>query len=95
MSSSVHMPHPPLSTSLPLSRDLWFQREDAIQSTDLIELQATWAANVRYYKLHVLESVPIAMLVCRKAGEVYASNKLARELTGRTESEFEEVSSFS
>lgn len=51
----------------------------------MIQLQAEWAGNVRYFSESVLPFTPIPMVVCRKAGEVYASNKLAQDLCGRSE----------
>lgn len=64
-------------------RRLWFSLEDNIQPSSLIQLQAEWAGNVRYFSESVLPFTPIPMLVCRKAGEVYASNQLAQDLCGR------------
>ncbi|GAC94682.1 potential fungal zinc cluster transcription factor [Pseudozyma hubeiensis SY62] len=65
-------------------RRLWFSLEDNIQPSSMIQLQAEWAGNVRYFSESVLPFTPIPMLVCRKAGEVYASNQLAQDLCGRT-----------
>ncbi|GAK66906.1 uncharacterized protein PAN0_015c5130 [Moesziomyces antarcticus] len=65
-------------------RRLWFSLEDNIQPSSMIQLQAEWAGNVRYYSESVLPFTPVPMVVCRKAGEVYASNELAHELCGRS-----------
>lgn len=71
-------------------RQLWFALEDNIQPSSLIQLQAEWAGNVRYYSETVLPATPVPMVVCRKAGEVYASNQLAQTLFGRSRSELSE-----
>ncbi|EPQ25697.1 uncharacterized protein PFL1_06769 [Pseudozyma flocculosa PF-1] len=71
-------------------RKLWFEVEDAIQPPTLIQLHAEWAGNVRYYTESVLPFSPVAMLVCRKAGEVYASNRIAQNLFGRAKADLEE-----
>uniref|UniRef100_V5EXE8 Putative fungal zinc cluster transcription factor n=2 Tax=Kalmanozyma brasiliensis (strain GHG001) TaxID=1365824 RepID=V5EXE8_KALBG len=65
-------------------RQLWFSLEDNIQPSSMIQLQAEWAGNVRYYSESVIPFTPVPMVVCRKAGEVYASNQLAQELCGRS-----------
>lgn len=65
-------------------RRLWFSLEDNIQPSNMIQLQAEWAGNVRYFSESVLPFTPIPMMVCRKAGEVYASNQLAQKLCGRS-----------
>ncbi|CBQ69586.1 conserved hypothetical protein [Sporisorium reilianum SRZ2] len=64
-------------------RRLWFSLEDNIQPSSLIQLQAEWAGNVRYFTESVLPFTPVPMVVCRKAGEVYSSNQLAQDLCGR------------
>lgn len=68
-------------------RRLWFSLEDNIQPSSMIQLQAEWAGNVRYFSESVLPFAPIPMVVCRKAGEVYASNRLAQDLCGRSKDE--------
>lgn len=65
-------------------RQLWFSLEDNIQPSSMIQLQAEWAGNVRYFSESVLPFTPVPMVVCRKAGEVYASNQLAQDLCGRS-----------
>ncbi|TKY88386.1 hypothetical protein EX895_002738 [Sporisorium graminicola] len=65
-------------------RRLWFSLEDNIQPSSLIQLQAEWAGNVRYFTESVLPFTPVPMVVCRKAGEVYSSNQLAQDLCGRS-----------
>lgn len=65
-------------------RRLWFSLEDNIQPSSMIQLQAEWAGNVRYFSESVLPFAPVPMVVCRKAGEVYSSNQLAQELCGRS-----------
>lgn len=65
-------------------RRLWFSLEDNIQPSSMIQLQAEWAGNVRYFSESVLPFTPVPMVVCRKAGEVYASNQLAQDLCGRS-----------
>ncbi|PWZ01969.1 hypothetical protein BCV70DRAFT_54176 [Testicularia cyperi] len=65
-------------------RKLWFSLEDNIQPSSMIQLQAEWAGNVRYFSESVLPFTPVPMVVCRKAGEVYASNTLAQDLCRRT-----------
>ena len=64
-------------------RRLWFSLEDNIQPSSMIQLQAEWAGNVRYFSESVVPFTPVPMVVCRKAGEVYASNQLAQDLCGR------------
>lgn len=61
-------------------RKLWFSLEDNIQPSSMIQLQAEWAGNVRYFSESVLPFTPIPMVVCRKAGEVYGCNELALDL---------------
>lgn len=65
-------------------RRLWFSLEDNIQPSSMIQLQAEWAGNVRYFSESVIPFTPVPMVVCRKAGEVYASNTLAQDLCGRS-----------
>ncbi|CDR99245.1 related to RDS2-Transcription factor involved in regulating gluconeogenesis and glyoxylate cycle genes [Sporisorium scitamineum] len=65
-------------------RRLWFSLEDNIQPSSLIQLQAEWAGNVRYFTESVLPFTPVPMVICRKAGEVYSSNQLAQDLCGRS-----------
>lgn len=65
-------------------RRLWFSLEDNIQPSSMIQLQAEWAGNVRYFSESVIPFTPVPMVVCRKAGEVYASNRLAQDLCGRS-----------
>jgi hypothetical protein len=69
---------------------LWYRREDVMQLSDLIQVQAQWATNLVTYRDQVLPHSPIAMLACRKAGEIYAANEAALRLLKRPATDFED-----
>lgn len=70
--------------------ELWFAREDGLHLNDLIQLHVQWAIQLGLMRDFVFPNAPIAMIACRKAGGIYSSNQLARDLLSRSAQELQD-----